>query len=1068
MKRLRDWGRLAAGGFRWGRRSVYLVVLIAAGALVWLHEVGLPRFVKAPLLGQLAQRGMHLEFERLRLRLTRGIVAEKVRFAGMADANGPRLEAEDVQVRLGWSRILRGRAPDVTALVVHGARVEVPLADPGTTNRAPLALDRITARLAFEGTNSWSIQELSARGLRGSVVARGSITNVAAWLSQRRQAPPRPASEPVRWKQGLQAAVRWMEATRFDREPEVTVVLHVDALEPARAEADVQLTAHGVSNAWVQATAASLQARLRPSDGTPGWSQAEIDVGVEGARSRGLDVGTARWVARVDVNASQRAPGRTAWTFTGRGVRRSAAAAVELDGIEANGVTEPARLRAGPEGPWRWPAPEEPWASDRPAADGFVSTLRMALSNGRATWATNGAALGKVVMDVRVEHGLDGWREARADLEVAGLRSPWTGLDEVRLGWEATPNARPPRTDGTWEYLRPLAHVDACGWVESGRLELPRVTLDGVSASWDWLAPWFSAGPFEARFGGGTVQGEGAMDVSSRRAAATARSDADPRVIAPWLAPAAREQLATYTWPSNRPPRFQGAVGIRLPRWSGFDKPTREATLANLTLDAELDMGPLTFRGIPFEHVQGRVTYTNRVWGMGPLGIRRPEGRASMVYQNDERTREYHFAFESGLAPSMVGPLLDEKGQRELARVVLPVPPRIVGEAWGRWGAPERLGVRAHVVATNATIRGEPVQWAEGDVTFTNGVVRFAEVRARSDGDAYVPGAAYDTGLKLLSFTNARATVPVWRVARIIGAKTAATMEPYRFATPPRSVVDGVVNVMGTEGTDIRFDIDADEFSWWKLRATQVTARVRFVGETLRIEGLRSGFYGGRVAGDLRFDWSGPGLDAAYTLDLTLTNVGLRSFLADAWPGTNRLEGIISGHGRVTAGRTGNPASVVGDGRLELRDGYLWGLPVFGLFSPMLDAISPGLGQTRFTSGTATYTMTNGLIHTRDLEMRSPTMRLAYGGTVDFEGKLDATMQAELFRDAPVIGRLISLALSPVTKLFEYEVRGTLGRPQPEPRYIPRFLLILLKPVSLLREWLPRDDEPTPEALPTP
>jgi hypothetical protein len=509
-------------------------------------------------------------------------------------------------------------------------------------------------------------------------------------------------------------------------------------------------------------------------------------------------------------------------------------------------------------------------------------------------------------------------------------------------------------------------------------------------------------------------------------------------------------------------------MGIRLPRWSGFDKPTREATLANLTLDADLDVGPLTFRGIPVEHAQGRITYTNRVWGIGPLAIRRPEGRASLRYENDERTREYHFAFESGLAPSMVGPLLDEKGQRELARVVLPVPPRIVGEAWGRWGAPERLGVRAHVVATNATVRGEPIQWAEGDIAFTNGVVRFAEVRARSDGEAHVPGAAYDTASKLLSFTNARATVPVWRVTRIIGAKTAATMEPYRFATPPRSVVDGVVNVMGHEGTNIRFDIDADEFSWWKLRGTQVTARVRFIGETLRIEGLRAGFYGGRAAGDLRFDWSGPEMDAAYSMDLTLTNVGLRSFLADAWPGTNRLEGTMSGHGRVTAGRTSDPKSVVGDGRLEMRDGYLWGLPVFGLFSPMLDAISPGLGQMRFTSGTATYTMTHGLIQTRDLEMRSPTMRLAYGGTVDFEGKLDATMQAELFRDAPLIGRWISLALSPVTKLFEYEVRGTLGRPQPEPRYIPRFLLILLKPVSLLRELLPHDDETKAEPPPRP
>ncbi len=98
--------------------------------------------------------------------------------------------------------------------------------------------------------------------------------------------------------------------------------------------------------------------------------------------------------------------------------------------------------------------------------------------------------------------------------------------------------------------------------------------------------------------------------------------------------------------------------------------------------------------------------------------------------------------------------------------------------------------------------------------------------------------------------------------------------------------------------------------------------------------------------------------------------------------------------------------------------------------------------------------------------MRSPTMRLAYAGAVDFSGRLDATMQAELFRDAPIIGRLLSLVLSPVTKLFEYEVRGTLGQPQAKPHYIPEFLLFLLKPVGLLKELLPGDNAGQPKAPP--
>jgi hypothetical protein len=91
--------------------------------------------------------------------------------------------------------------------------------------------------------------------------------------------------------------------------------------------------------------------------------------------------------------------------------------------------------------------------------------------------------------------------------------------------------------------------------------------------------------------------------------------------------------------------------------------------------------------------------------------------------------------------------------------------------------------------------------------------------------------------------------------------------------------------------------------------------------------------------------------------------------------------------------------------------------------------------------------------------MRSIAMRLRYRGSVSYEGNLDATMEAALFRDAPLIGRLLSFALSPVTKLLEYRVEGTLSDPKPEPRYVPKILMNLLRPISLLKSLLPKGDK---------
>ncbi len=147
----------------------------------------------------------------------------------------------------------------------------------------------------------------------------------------------------------------------------------------------------------------------------------------------------------------------------------------------------------------------------------------------------------------------------------------------------------------------------------------------------------------------------------------------------------------------------------------------------------------------------------------------------------------------------------------------------------------------------------------------------------------------------------------------------------------------------------------------------------------------------------------------------------------------------------------------VGDG-----DGFLWDMPLFGIFSSALNAVMPGLGNSRVSGGSATFTLINSVIHTDDMEIRSPAMRLVYRGAIDFQGRVDARVEARLLRDAWVIGPLVSLVLSPLTKLFEYKVTGTLHEPQKEPLYIPKPLTFPLHPFRSLRELFSEEKPNTP------
>ena len=172
----------------------------------------------------------------------------------------------------------------------------------------------------------------------------------------------------------------------------------------------------------------------------------------------------------------------------------------------------------------------------------------------------------------------------------------------------------------------------------------------------------------------------------------------------------------------------------------------------------------------------------------------------------------------------------------------------------------------------------------------------------------------------------------------------------------------------------------------------------------------------------------------------------------------NKLEGVVAGTFVVTNANTMNMQSWQGYGHVRLADGLLWDIPIFGLFSPVLNAVSKDLGSSRAKEAHGTFILTNSVIYTSNLEIHSPPARLHYDGTVDFVGNVNANIEAEMFRDTFLVGPLISLLTTPVTKVFEYRVTGSLANPRSEPRFfIPKLFLLPLRPFQTIREFLTPD-----------
>jgi hypothetical protein len=298
-------------------------------------------------------------------------------------------------------------------------------------------------------------------------------------------------------------------------------------------------------------------------------------------------------------------------------------------------------------------------------------------------------------------------------------------------------------------------------------------------------------------------------------------------------------------------------------------------------------------------------------------------------------------------------------------------------------------------------------------------------------------------------------------VARAIGPLIVRAIEAYQFRQPPVAHVYGTIPLHGEEDADLHFDLVGGPFDWWRFHVPKIQGHVHWLGQQLTLSNVEVGFYGGQATGSAHFDFH-PRDQTDYQFAVTATDALLQPFAADLFLKTNRLDGRLSGMLVITNANTADMQSWNGRGNLSLRDGLIWELPIFGIFSDAINGMAPGLGSSRASAGTCTFAITNGIIRSDDVDIRSTGMRLQYRGTLDFHGQVNARAEAGLLRDMWLVGPVVSTVLWPVTKVFEYKVTGSLGDPKAEPVYlIPKVMLLPFQmpfhPIRTLKGLLPED-----------
>lgn len=1013
-------------------------LLLLTFALGWLTRIGLPTPLVNRLRTQLEARGVDATFTRIRWRPGRGLVADGLALR-QAGPQGLRIRFEEVVLEVAWARLLSG-ALRLDALQLNDGWLEVPPDDePSTTE--PLRLEALSAQVRFRPGDAWEVASAEGRLFGCDVRLSGILTNATAL-----RGPPQPRGTnaiPARapfWRSPLEQFSRVARLLSLEPRPSLQVRFQGDAANPAATTVTASLNAPRLNSPWGSWERLRLTATLAGAPPTNHAWNGHLDLAVDRARTPWANLEDTVLTVDLAQPITHSLPTEARWEIT---AARAAGRGFAVDGVHLRGDSQ--RKETG----------TQQWQHD----------LEWTASHAVTPWLaarTNTASL-----RLSFDHARSLWPAVEGSLQLESLDSPLGQAGALSLSGhlQRNPELRevPPAAWGPWTNAAPWQGQIA---IRASAIDSPRLVAERFEGEVNWQPPLLTMPQAHAQLYDGTLTvSDVRLEADTRHLEGAVDSRFDVHGLRGVLPPKAADWLDQFGWAS--PPVARARAELTLPPWpaaaGGESREALEALVASLKVQGEVQGRQASYKNVPFDQATLQVEIADGQLRLRDLHLERPEGTADLDYTLGLLSREFRWEVNCQLNPQEVAPAVDDELVRILSPFTFTNAARAKGWVAGSFRPPRRTDLRLDIQATDFAFRGEPWDALTGQLTMSNRVVVATDAAARTGTQwARVGQLVYDVEDRQLAMTNAITLLDPARVARAIGPEVVQVLSPYTFGQPPQIHLQGSVPTDGRlETARMHFDLSGGPFHFWRFTFSDVNGGVHWLGDTVVVTNFSGGFYEGRLTGALTADVAhGASPNLKFTARVDQAN--LRPALAEIFSLTNHIEGIVSGQVVVTNGTPDAIDTWFGHGRFEMRDGLLWNLPVFGVVSDALNAISPELGNNRARAAQGTFTLSRGVLHTSDLRIETGGAQLRYQGECSLTGETNARITVEVLRGTPVVGPLISFVLAPMAKAFELDVTGSLSDPQVEFRYVSKFVAPFFDPLGTLK----RIFEPRPTTSP--
>ena len=877
---------------------------------------------------------------------------------------------------------------------------------PGDAGLDPIAVHDLTCRVSFPATNVVILDHLEGKWRTGLLSLQLAVTNPAA-MRRGGDRPPATAGETRRsLTNHVERVARMLAKLDLRGVPSLRINMAGDAAHPLGITAMFALTVPEAATPWGNVTRLALEIRSGDSARAGAEEDAILDL-----RAGVADTpwGRAENIdAHIDL-ASRDATGRE-WSARFRAAMDSPSTPwVQAGRVEAEGETD---YRIGDV----WPA----------RFDVDLRATRISSAHAAAELAN--------IRVLRTPE-TNAWSQS---LEPGEL-GPWTNLLPHRLAVE----------------------------VDASRVKAAGFDLISLSTGLEWTGPRLRVPRFDAALPSGRLVAKADLDVATRIALGELTSNFDLASTRPVLTESGRRWMDQFTW--TAPPSIHAEARLQLPAWTTTDVSWRDDLQPGLMIAGDFDVPGLAVQGVAFDRATGRFSHTNLVWRVQNGRFSRPEGGVDLELTSREQGAKQSVRLLSTIRPEALAPLLGDDAEKVFGMVRFPVPPLIEGVAEIDKQEPERSTFRGRLATTNVHVREVDTGHVSAGLDLAWPWVRFEDVRIeRGTQWLAAPLLLFNLEDHMLSISNGIGQADVEPVARIIGPKTWGMLSAYEFLAPPRVVINGITPVHEEDRpkANLHFQIEGERFRWKYFNIGRLSGSARWTGNGLLLTNLAALAYDGTVGGSAEFDFRDDG-EADFRFRANVDDVDLKTVLNDLGV-TNRVEGRLSGNLTITDGSTHRPTGWNGFGQASLTNGFLWDYPLFAFLSPVVNVLAPGAGRDAARSAQGTYAITNNVIFSDNLEIRAAALRLNYRGSVGFDHRLNARVEATLLRDTWIVGPLLSFALSPFSKVFEYRVSGTLSEPVMEPVYVPGFLMKLMAPFSSSAPKTPSTPPVEPSSGPNP